>query len=245
MYYYIYDGSVNGLLSVIYATYNRPEKPDNIVTDDNFTAGLFIEAIKVQTDHTHADKVATAIADKISTQALRHIYRCYLSELPNIEMDIYYYLRLGFKVGAQVDNYLHHQFVLNVHQNSEKVGKERHRLLGLVRFRCLENSLYYAPIEPDYNVLPLIAPHFVKRLADQNWVIHDLKRNMAALYNGKDWVLTELASDIELDYGEQETFYQNLWRDYFSSATVTSRLNPKLQRQFMPKRYWRHLIEKQ
>ncbi|MFW6294603.1 MAG: DUF4130 domain-containing protein, partial [Halanaerobium sp.] len=35
-----------------------------------------------------------------------------------------------------------------------------------------------------------------------------------------------------------------LWKSFFSAVSIKNRLNPKLQRQFMPKKYWKYLIEK-
>jgi hypothetical protein len=32
--------------------------------------------------------------------------------------------------------------------------------LGLIRFKRLEDDLYYAQIEPDNNIVGLLAPHF-------------------------------------------------------------------------------------
>lgn len=242
---YIYDGSFEGLLTAVYQAYYQPEKPDSIVTKQRYTGGMFVNPVEIETDTEKANKVSDAIANKVSREALRHIYRAYLSELPEIETSIYHYIRIGFKVGKNIDKYHTDSVVMTIHQISLKVSRERHRMLGLVRFRCTENNIYYASIEPDFNIVGLIAPHFANRLADQKWVIHDIKRGLAALYDCNNWVLIELAEDKKINSAEHEDFYQQLWKDYFSSATITGRKNLKLQRQFMPARYWKHLIEKQ
>ncbi|MEG6617545.1 TIGR03915 family putative DNA repair protein [Peptococcaceae bacterium 1198_IL3148] len=242
---YIYDGSFEGLLTAIYQAYYRPEKPAAIVTKQRFSDGLFIIPIEIKTEPDMARKVSKAIAEKISPTALRRIYRAYLSELPEIEDAIYRYLRLGFKIGRNIDKYLSEQAVMTIHQTSRKVDGERHRMLGLLRFRCTKNNIYYATMEPDFNILALIAPHFVQRLADQNWVIHDIKRGLAAFYNGNPWVMVKLTAVKQFNYAASEECYQQLWKDYYNSVTIASRKNPKLQRQFMPVRYWNHLIEKQ
>ncbi len=244
MNYYLYDGSFEGLLSAIYQAYYHHEKPDVIMPRRQYREGLFISPVDITTDLAKADKVYRAIIKKISPVSLRAVYRAYLSELKGIENDIYHYLRLGFKVGKAVDLHLTNQHVKKVHDVSQKVSREKHRMLGLIRFQLLAGGIYYAPIEPDYNIVGLLAPHFAKRFADQKWVIHDLRRNLAALYNCEEWILTPLA-DKNFVLAEQETFYQNLWRDYYKTAGLPERENPKLMRQFMPTRYWKHLTEKQ
>ena len=44
---------------------------------------------------------------------------------------------------------------------------------------------------------------------------------------------------------EDEKLFQELWKGYFKSMTIKERINPKLHRQHMPKRFWKYLTEKQ
>ncbi|ETI99568.1 MAG: hypothetical protein Q611_LSC00264G0001, partial [Leuconostoc sp. DORA_2] len=37
--------------------------------------------------------------------------------------------------------------------------------------------------------------------------------------------------------------YSSLWKCYFKSTTIEERKNLRLQRQMMPKRYWKHIFE--
>ena len=67
--------------------------------------------------------------------------------------------------------------VLKIAQAAKMVGREKHRMEAFVRFHRIDQEIYYANVEPDFNVLPLISNHFQKRYADQKWVIYDLNRN--------------------------------------------------------------------
>jgi probable DNA metabolism protein len=44
---------------------------------------------------------------------------------------------------------------------------------------------------------------------------------------------------------EGEEFYQKLWKSYFKHITIQERKNLRLQRQHMPRRFWKYLPEKQ
>ncbi|AEF93672.1 hypothetical protein Desca_0792 [Desulfotomaculum nigrificans CO-1-SRB] len=241
---YIYDGSFEGLLTAIYEAYYRREQPEHLLARREFMPDLFSQPVYIDTDHIKSEKVFLSIENKISSAALRHVFYAFLSETEAVGTMIYNYLQLGWQVGSEVDRHLADDRVSKIHQLSQKVSRERHRMLGLIRFRQLAGGIYYAPIEPDYNVTALVAPHFVRRLADQNWIIHDLKRGLAALYNQREWIMTEMDFTRSLVYEQKEHDYQQLWRQYFDSAAVPGRINPKLQRKYMPVRYWRHLIEK-
>ena len=43
---------------------------------------------------------------------------------------------------------------------------------------------------------------------------------------------------------KDERLFQAMWRAYFQSTAIRERLNPRLQRQHMPARFWRFLPEK-
>lgn len=241
---YVYDGSFEGLLTAIHEAYYRNEKPDKILAGLGFQENLLDRSVHIAADTEKAKKVYEAIRQKISPSALHNVFYVFLSELEGAGTWIYHYLRLGWKVGREVDLHLADDRVLIVHDISRKVRCERHRMLGLLRFELLEGGIYYASMEPDYNIAALLAPHFAKRLADQNWVIHDVRRNIAAVFNRTEWAVVEAATAMQFTRDRNETEYQKLWRQYFKSIAISSRINPRLQRRFMPVRYWRHLVEK-
>jgi probable DNA metabolism protein len=46
------------------------------------------------------------------------------------------------------------------------------------------------------------------------------------------------------EFLKEEKKYQELWKEYYVSASIKSRVNLKAQKNHMPVRYWKHLIEK-
>jgi probable DNA metabolism protein len=241
---YIFDNTFEGLLTSIYEAFYRYEKPEQILNKLPIQNSLFDTNIIIQTCSEKAIKVYNSIPVKISQFAAEKVYYTFLSELDAAATWIYEYLRLGFRIGPTVDQNLADERIFRIHKLAAKVTKETHLLIGLVRFKLIDENFFYAQIEPDYNILELISPHFVDRMADQNWIIHDLKRKTGAVYNKKDWLITEI-SEINLPQsGQHELDFQNLWKLYFKSISIENRYNPKLQRKVMPERYWKHLVEK-
>ncbi|NTV90856.1 MAG: DNA metabolism protein, partial [Clostridiales bacterium] len=191
---FIYDGSFEGLLTAIYEAYYTGPHPDRIIESANMQFNLLDEFRNIQTDLVKSGKVYRSIREKISEEALEHVYHVYLSEDEDSGTMIYNYLKLGWKLGGKVDLNLADDRVLKVHELSRRVEHEGQRLLGFVRFSQVEGGIYYASISPDYNVVELLAPHFAERLAIQPWIIHDVKRGTAALYNTRDWIVTDFDS---------------------------------------------------
>ncbi len=243
MIYYIYDGSFDGLLTAIYEAYYRHQEPEKILRDGSIQDNLFIEHVYIKADQQKAQRVYNAIVNKISPAAAKKVLYAFLSEAEDAATTIYRYLKLGFKLGKSVDSALADPYVFRVHFLHGKVSGEAGKMLGLVRFRLLKSGIFYAPIEPDYNILGIIAPHFKKRLPTQDWIIHDLKRKLAAFYSQGHYAVVPFEFNGALSLDDDEFDYQTLWKEYFHNIAIKSRINPRLQRQFMPVRYWKHLIE--
>lgn len=239
---YVYDGSFEGLLTSVYEAYYNTIKPEEIQSSAEFQLNFLAEPIYIKTDEEKYLKVYNAIKGKISNETLSLIYHTYLSELKGSGTLIYKYIRLGFKLGSSVNLYMHNDTVLSIHKISKKVTIEAHRMLGFVRFKTSGN-IYYSSIEPDHNILSLIAPHFSSRLSNENFIIHDLRRKTAVFYNKSHWIIAPLREgDTEKLIFEEET-YEALWKDYFEAATISNRINPSLQRRLIPIRYRKHITE--
>jgi probable DNA metabolism protein len=243
MLYYIYDGTFDGLLTAIYDAYYKKDSPEQIVPQNNFTDNFLISKIYIQTDEEKSKKVHDAIIGKISKDAMTNIMYAYLAEHENAGIYILDYLRFGFKVGKIVDSYLSDDRVYNIHRLVTKISREKQLLLGIIRFRLLQNNIYYAPIEPQYNTTCLLGEHFADRMSDQIFIIHDVKRNYGVFYDKAKWFMSDITVKADIVFHEKELFYQKLWKQYFDGITIKSRINPKLQSNFMPKRYWKYLIE--
>jgi len=240
---YIYDGSFDGLLTCIYEAYYRNENPDDIVPMDKLDDNFLYQRYIIKTDIEKATKVYKSIEEKISNESLRKIFYTYLSELPVSGIAILNYLRVGYKIGKDIDNYLSNDAVLKIDNLFKKVSNERHAMLGLLRFKMLENEILYAEYEPEYNITGLIAPHFANRISNENWIIHDIKRNTAAVYNKKEWLIMELELENDLIIHEDEEEYQQMWKSYYKHISIASKKNLKLKKNNMPMKYWKHLVE--
>ena len=242
--YFIYDGSFQGLLTAIYEAFYSKNQVGGILREDEYQPAFFANKIPVEADLQKSDQLYLAIKNKISPQSLRKIYYVFLSEKKETGLLIYHYLRLGFKIGRKIDSYLNHELVARLNQLSGKVSREAHLLKGLLRFRKIEGGGFYAPFEPDYNIITLLAAHFARRLADQDWLIHDKRRGLAAVYNREEWLLTDMVNLPDLRLTEEEKHYQRLWQSFYQHIAIEARKNPRLQVQNMPRRYWKYLIEK-
>jgi probable DNA metabolism protein len=240
---YLYDGSFPGLMTVLQKTFEIKEAPDNITIESSLQLDLFTPVIEIGTDEAAARSFVREMGARISREAVHNVMYAFLSEEDGMEMCIRAYLEKGWSLGASLDRHLHNPSVHDLHRMVQRLCVECHRMKGFVRFQQLEDGLLYAPLEPDHNILALIAPHFARRFKGLKWSIHDRKRGLAAIHDGSSWSIVSITAEEEPALDAQERHWQELWKAYGCHISIETRRNPVLQRRLMPRRYWKYLPE--
>ena len=215
---------------------------------DNYQ--LFYEYIHVETSTEKSDKVARTIQCRLGSEFYDAILNAILSIVPAKKNDldkadaIYHTLVLGLNTaaGARAIHDLSNPYVHRLFTLSRTTANEAHHLLGFLRFSELENGVLFSTIHPKNNALPILAEHFTDRLPQENFIIYDENRQLAAVHAaGKNFMLVD-ASGIDQDLlkrtSEKESAYQKLWLTFFDQIAIQARINPKLQVQNIPKRFW-------
>lgn len=248
---YTYDNTFDGLLTVIAETLTSKHRPQNIVPQNNLQSELFAATIHIQTDTNRAQRLFFQLK-RVSPETLKNLLYYKFSEKEGFELALMHYIHAAFEFGDRVNNNRYDENIVTILKIAQKVSFEAHRFQGILRFKKLANNIYYAPFEPDHNIIELLAHHFKARLSDQQWLIHDLKRKTALYYNkqtlnsfcvdlpNKELIEKNLTTDL---LATEEKEVQILWRTFFNNITIKERLKPKLQQKFIPKKYHHYLTE--
>lgn len=238
---FLYDGSFEGLMCAVAAAYKV--KGDVAVHKKDDPAPLLLaEVQEVHTDSIQAGKVIEAIVQKLGMETFKRVSYAYFSEEPDIGTGLLHFLRYAFKTGPSAVDHLAHPIVKPVFEAARRVTREVHLMTGLVRFSETRSGIFYGAYEPTYDITALLAPHFANRLGDQTWVLHDVRRHLAAFYDKSTWWLAALEPTAQ-SYSDAEDFYRSLWQTYFTHIAIESRISARRQQQHMPKKYWKYLIE--
>lgn len=248
----VYDGSFEGFLTCVFLVFEEKLSEVTIQKEYPFQDSMFGTQQMVVTDFEKANRVWKGLCKKLSIIGRHHLYYSFLSELPNIDDIMLHYVRHAFKSSMAIDTDFAHPAVSKLSDITKSVGREKHRMEAFVRFRLTKDDYFFATIEPDFNVLPLILKHFKSRYKDQKWIIYDIKRKYGISYDLKKTEFIQLNLDTNLNYfdtstdffKEEELEYQTLWKNYFKHTNIESRKNMKLHVQHVPKRYWKYLSEK-
>ncbi len=248
----IYDGSFEGWLCAVFDVYEYKYANVTICTDNQRQDSLWGETRLVYTDKQKADRVVKGLKQYISAVAMQQLYKTFLSEQKGMEDMLLEYVQYVFREKKDIAKDYSHHAARYVDDTAHKVHREKHRMEAFVRFQKTGDDIYFALVEPDFNVLPLILKHFRDRYADQKWLIYDKKRKYGIYYDlhktefiQLDFDTQSSNKDIAAILNESELPYQQLWKDYFNSTNIKARKNMKLHIRHMPLRYWKYLVEKQ
>lgn len=234
---FVYDKTFEGLLTAVFDAYSRRTFPDLLVTEGEPFPLFYDEAIRIYTDDRKAERVWKGLEKKISKSSLSGLTVTWLSELPEVDLLLFRYIRKAIDAPATIEFNLGDPDILETAKIWKKVNNERLRVMQFFRFQKAADGTYFAAIAPIYNVLPLVLPYAQDRFADQQWLIYDLKREYGYYYDLNDTIevrfeekdshlLTGLLSEDIMD--KDEKLFQSMWKEYFKSIAIKERLNLRL-----------------
>lgn len=247
-----YDSSFEGFLTTVFEIFEFKYSNPKIIKREEVQQNLFATPIEVITDISKSDRVIKKLNDQLGNDGVRCLIYAFLSEklsVENILFQVINYAVENPKINIMKD--FSNDSVLQISQLTKSVGREKHRMEAFVRFELLKDDIYFAKIDPDFDVLTLIMNHFKKRYQDQKWLIYDLRRKYGVYYDLKNVEIVSLDLDLKLIenksnaiFSDSEIEYQKLWWEYFDHTNIKERKNIKLHLQHVPKRYWKYLTEK-
>lgn len=252
---FIYDYTFDGLLTSVFDAYSSKIFPDMLVREGS-QLPLFSEVkMTIATDEAKAKRVWKGIQKKLSATALSMVTYCWMSQEDGIEDRIFRFIRKTIDSPISIETNFADLDVLYMSRLFKRVSYESRRMLQFLRFQKAADGTFFAPIDTEYNVLPLIITHFKERFNDQPWLIYDTRREYGYYYDTNDvqQVTFQDPDQMHLITGKlkegmmdsDELLFQKLWKTYFKSVCIKERLNPRKHKQDMPVRYWKYITEKQ
>lgn len=241
---FICENTAIGFFSAVFDAYTHKVKPNLITSLSTYQPSFTTEVIKTLPDEEKATRVKQKIISLTGfTSEVKNIELVLLSNSALKETVCFNYINLIIEKGARVDKMLAEVAVIEFNDLKQKVLKELHHMKGFLRFIETENGVLYAHYEPDNDITALLAPHFKERIKIIPFIIHDVKRNILALYNGKEIKVVYCDTPLAIYLSPQEKEMQTLWKRYFESVNIESRKNKKQQDNYLPRRYRKHMNE--
>lgn len=238
---YLYDGSFDGLLCCVFESYDQKEIPVEILSPGMPQAVLF-PVKEIATDSQKANRVLVSIPQKMGHAALDFVRHAFLTCLPQKELYILLFMRMGYCHGPSVMGMLANNVVNVLFKAVRHLKNESHLLKGFLRFSVFNNILV-GEIEPKNYVLPLLTQHFCQRYPEERFLICDKTHGMALVYHPYQFAIVAIEDPVLPEPDEEEEFFRQLWRLFYDAIEVQGRHNPQCRMSHMPKRYWKYMTE--
>ena len=238
---YFTDGSPEGFFTAVFDAY--ADKDAFVSSSKALQTALDDRFIAVSPVGEKAQRFVKKLraVDKNSLCEIDFILRTPAADREQTAFD---YIRLLVKQRRPVRGMLVRPEVRRAMELVDRVGAERHLLSGFLRFQETHNGVFYAPCSPDNDVVDLLMPHFAARFKTSAFVIHDISRGLAGIYNGSEWLVSPVAQ-AEITLSESEDSFSRLWRKYYHTVYIPARKNTRQMKGYMPVRYWKFMPEKQ
>ena len=225
---YAYDGSLEGLLSAVFASYANHERPTDVAPAARLQPRLGQRVAHIETNMDHAARVLTGIRRACGWQAVLAVKRAACSDEPDAGTAVFRFVRYAMdeqkrrrcgdcrkrttckgvggmgpcpKQKGRAFSDITHPAVERLFQISRAMSQECEHLRQFVRFQHLAGdgqNLWFARCNPKANAVPLVMEHFVNRMSDVPFIIYDEVHGTAGVYDGGDWYLVNTAEAGDL-----------------------------------------------
>lgn len=237
---YLINDFYDGFYTAVFYAFKKANV--RVTSDKNVQLSLTDSIIEVRPEADKAERVRRKIKS-YDSGALRFIDRVLRSDGEDKETAALEYIRILVAHKKPIGDMFADPGVFRANDYARKVGWEIDKMYGLLRFKECAGGILYAPYEPDCDITELIAKHFADRLPKEKFIIHDVKRKKAFMYNSGECALVPL-DKAEIYLSDDEEKFENLWKRYYSAANIALRPHEKQMKGYMPVRYWKYLPEK-
>ena len=250
---FFYDKSLEGLLSAVFDAYKLKLFPDKLLEYEEIPPIFVDRTHTVVTEEPHSARVWKALEKKLSKTACHMITLTWLSEESGCDETLFRYICKAIDAPESIELNFGDDDVLRMQNLARKTLHEAQYIRQFLRFQKAADGIFFAAVSPLCNALPLTIDHFQDRFSDQKWIIYDIKRDYGFFYDLETVIEITLDQSDRFSGGkldraimaEDEKLFQDLWRGYYKALAIKERINPRLHRHNMPKRFWKYLTEKQ
>lgn len=184
-YDFYYDGTFEGLMCVLVRCINMRVRPHNIKTEYMADAILTANSMLINTDGRIADRFYRYLGDKSGILAQQMVKDCFLTDLQDREIAIYYLVYRLLKNGPSVcDNY-EDEFIRRIHLAIRDLYREGQYIASEIRY-ILIRSVSVAVINPKNNILPIIRNTISHNPNIDDYMVYDARHRILQMRLGEN-----------------------------------------------------------
>ena len=189
---FTYDGTLEGLLSVYIRCISMKVKPLDIKPDLMVTGKPFEERYMfVRTNPGLADRLYRYMGECASVQIQQMILDCFLTSLPNMEIDLYDLICRSIRFGARVAEDYEDVTMHRIQMAIRDLYRESQTIAGSADFKD-EQGVSVLEINPRNRVLPLIRHKILNDPKYDDLLAYDRRHGLLLLRTGSEDELLDI-----------------------------------------------------
>ena len=240
---FLTEKSLTGLCSSLFYAFTENVTPKQVFPLGTVTQNFTDRYIIIENDGEKAQRVLRALKKYGGESIINYIKICLLSCEDDALKIAFDYAFLTLYKRQNVSSDLADKRVSDFYYTIKKVMNEKHRFTGFIRFKETTSGILYAQYSPDNDITEILCPHFLSRLSKVPFIIHDVKRNIAGVSDGKRFKIMQTETEAILNLSKDEKQWEMLWKNYYKAVNIKERKNKKQQDNLMPVRYRKFLPE--
>lgn len=216
---YVYDDTLEGLFSAIFAAYANGEDPTDVEPEGRLQPRLGQRVASIVTNQAYASRVARALKEQGGWRTFAAVRAAALCDQPGAGTAAYRFVRYMMDEQKRRDckrcrkrascpgasgrgacprqrgralSDITHPAVAPLHRIERSVSQECEHMRQFIRFEHLQGDgvdVWFARCNPKSSVVPLVMGHFVERFNVQPFIIYDENHGLAGVYEGARWYL--------------------------------------------------------
>ncbi len=172
---YFYDGSFNGLLTVLYSVEHDGLQVEKICKMEIPQDALFPEPRFIDTSQRHAQLLWEQLRTE-NYSALKTLYFAFMSNEKGLEGELLRFFHIWRKNRSLEKDIMFSSDFVRLFKLAREVEKEKDHMERRLSVQLDPGALPVRFIRPKHNILPLISKRLRMRYRDSEWYVFDVRR---------------------------------------------------------------------
>lgn len=219
-YNFTYDGTFEGLLCVLLRCISTRVIPKNIQPDYILSSKLeFEQYTHIVTNESLAHKLYDYIGKFADVQVQQMVRDCFLTSLPNKEVDIYMLVRQALWRGNSVGDDFSNDSLRRIQMAIRDLYRESQSIPYDINFSHFINT-DISIINPRNIVLPVMMDSVLRNTAIEDFLLYDRRHKLALLRRrDNDYIVdtSRIAVKTEINH---DYVYNSLWKHFINEGNI-------------------------
>lgn len=208
---FCYDGTLEGFLSVMDYCIDNHVMPTHIHSE-YFVFGTSNENkyLRIATNYERANRIYRIVGRHSSPEVQQMMSDCFLTCLPDMEMDLFIMICKAIKYGAVIAEDYSDELMRRVQFAIRDLYREAQSEVNSLNAVNID-KVTYSIINPRNNVLPLICKSVLNNAAFDDLLIYDKRHHIALMRIGDNSSIVDIKRIMNTEIRSIEDLKSRIW----------------------------------